>query len=262
MTTYDKLKAAQSKKSSILCVGLDIDFSKVPAQLRSIPDGLLEFNRNIIEATKEFVCAYKINFAFYEQYGIEGCDLLKKTFDMIPADIVKIADAKRADIGNTMTGYAKSCYEYFKADAVTLVPYLGKDSIDPFLQYKDKMALILTLTSNPGSANFQRLESGGKPLYKHIVQQSLSWADNKKMGFVVGATQPNDIDQLRTMAPENYFLIPGIGAQGGSVEAVVKANAHGPAIINVSRAVIYASKENDYAEKAGEKAHKYKLSFM
>jgi orotidine-5'-phosphate decarboxylase len=262
MTTYDKMKTAQSQNSSILCVGLDIELSKVPAHLRTIPEGLLEFNKNIIEATKEHVCAFKINFAFYEQYGAEGCELLKKTFELIPDNIVKIADAKRADIGNTMTGYAKSCYDYFKADAVTLIPYLGKDSIDPFLEYKDKMALLLTLTSNPGSANFQRLESGGKPLYKHIVQQSLNWADKTRLGFVVGATQPNDIDQLRTMAPDNFFLIPGIGAQGGSVEAVVKANAHGPAIINVSRAVIYASKEKDYADKAREKAYKYKLSFM
>ncbi|OGU15757.1 MAG: orotidine 5'-phosphate decarboxylase [Ignavibacteria bacterium GWB2_35_12] len=262
MDTFEKLKRSQAKNSSILCVGLDVDLNKVPQQFKSVPDGLFEFNKSIIHATKDFVCAYKLNFAFYEQYGIEGYELLKKTFELIPENIVSIADAKRCDIGNTMTGYAKSIFDYFNADAVTINPYLGKDSLDPFFSYKKKMVFLLTLTSNPGSANFQRLESGGIPLYKHIIKQSLSWADKTNLAYVIGATQPDDIDKLRALAPNNFFLIPGIGAQGGSVEAVVKANANGPAIINVSRAVIYASKEKDFAEKAREKAIKYKLSFM
>ena len=262
MDTFDKLKKAQQKNSSILCVGLDVDINKVPQQFKSVPDGLLEFNKQIIHSTKDFVCCYKLNFAFYEQYGVEGFELLKKTFELIPENIVSIADAKRCDIGNTMTGYAKSIFDYFNADAVTINPYLGKDSLDPFLAYKKKMVFLLTLTSNPGSANFQRIESNGIPLYKHIVKQSLTWSDKNNLGFVVGATQPEDIDQLRAIAPNNFFLIPGVGTQGGSVEAVVKANANGPAVINVSRAVIYASKEKDFADKAREKAIKYKLSFM
>ncbi|MBM2814869.1 MAG: orotidine 5''-phosphate decarboxylase, subfamily 2 [Ignavibacteria bacterium] len=273
--TYQKLKEIQSQKQSIICVGLDTSESKLPHHLQSATDGILHFNREIIEATHDLACAYKINFAFYEQLGADGFNILKKTFEMLPKDAVSIADAKRGDIGNTSESYAFSVFEYFGADSITVNPYMGSDSVAPFLKFNDKMVFLLALTSNPGSADFQRLESGGKPVYQHVIEKSKLWGSgvgnykipdpspqspvpSPQIGYVVGATHPEELREVRTIAPSSYFLIPGIGAQGGDIAATMKANDGKPAIINVSRGIIYASNGKDFAEKARKQAEYYR----
>ncbi|MDA3844318.1 MAG: orotidine-5'-phosphate decarboxylase [Candidatus Kapabacteria bacterium] len=261
MNTYKKLEAATKKNNSILCCGLDSDVNKIPEFLGRDLDGILEFNRLIIEATKDLVNSYKINFAFYEQYGTEGFDILKKTFEFIPDDIVTIADAKRGDIGNTSKSYAKSCFEYFNADSITVNPYMGYDSYAPFLEYEDKMVFLLALTSNPGSADFQRLIADGKPIYRHVFEKTMARTDDAQLGYVVGATHPDELADLRAIAPKRVLLIPGVGAQGGDVESVIKANTGGPCVINASRGIIYASAGKDFAEKAREKTEFFRAQF-
>ncbi len=261
MNSYNKLTGISFKNNSILCVGLDSDIKKIPQFLGTALDSILEFNRQIIDATKDIVASYKINFAFYEQYGTEGFDILKKTFDYIPSEIFTIADAKRGDIGNTSRAYAKSCFEYFGADSITVNPYMGYDSVMPFLEYKDKTVFLLGLTSNPGSADFQRIETAKGPLYKEIFRKSLLWAGHENIGYVVGATHPAELSELRGAAPGNIFLIPGVGAQGGDIAATIESNRKGPAIINVSRAIIYASGDKNFAVAAREKAMFYNFEF-
>jgi len=262
MNSYHKLISVQHQNSSILCVGLDSDLNKMPGHLKSDVKNLYEFNCSIVEATKQHACAYKMNFAFYEQYGIEGIEILKKTFDYIPKEIFTIADAKRGDIGNTSAAYARAAFEYFGADSVTVNPYMGIDSVAPFLKFKDKITFLLALTSNPGSGDFQRLNSGGKPVFRHVVEKSLEWASHECLGYVVGATHPGEIRELRQEAKDNVFLIPGVGAQGGEIAATLEANGGKPAIINVSRAIIYASDGKDFALKAGQEAENYKKAFQ
>lgn len=261
MNSYNKLQAITKENDSILCVGLDTDINKIPDHLGKDLKAILDFNIQIIEATKSLVSSYKINFAFYEQYGVEGVEILKKTFEHIPENIFTIADAKRGDIGNTSKSYAKSCFDYFGADSITVNPYMGYDSISPFLEYQDKVVFLLGLTSNPGSADFQRLSTDAGPLYKRVFRKSMEWAGHENLGFVVGATHPEELEELRDIAKENILLIPGIGAQGGDIEATIKANGGGPAVINASRGVIYASAGKDFADKAAEKAEFYKNSF-
>ena len=261
MNSYDKLQYISNANNSLLCVGLDTDINKIPGHLGKDISAILEFNKQIIDATKDIVSSYKINFAFYEQYGIEGFDILKKTFDYIPENIFTIADAKRGDIGNTSKAYAKSCFEYFNADSITVNPFMGRDSVMPFLDYSEKLVFLLGLTSNPGSNDFQRLLSNGNPVYKHVFEISGKWAGKEQLGYVVGATHPDELAELRKMMPGTIFLIPGIGAQGGDIKATLQANAHGPAVINASRAVIYASQGKDFAEKAAETALSLKNEF-
>jgi orotidine-5'-phosphate decarboxylase len=261
MNAFKKFEEIREKNNSILCVGLDSEIEKLPIKFKRDVASLFDFNRVIIDATKDLVCAYKINFAFYEQYGIEGFEVLKKTFEYIPEDIFTIADAKRGDIGNTSKAYAKSCFEYFGADSITVSPYMGQDSVQPFLDYNDKMVFILALTSNKGSMDFQRLVADEKPIFKHIVDKSMTWANHENIGYVVGATHPNVLKELRDSIPNNCFLIPGIGAQGGSIEDTIKANSNGPAIINVSRSIIFASDALDFELSVREKALYYKQSF-
>ncbi|MFP4529072.1 MAG: orotidine-5'-phosphate decarboxylase [Candidatus Kapaibacterium sp.] len=258
MKTYDKIIKASEKNKSRLCVGLDTDILKIPHFLRDVPGGMLLFNRSIIETTRDLVCAYKINFAFYERYGRNGFDIIEKTIDAIPKDIVIIADAKRGDIGNTSKFYSTAILDRFGADAITVNPYMGKDSVSPFLEEKEKMVFLLALTSNPGSADFQKLESEGKPIYRHVVEKSLTWADRANLGYVVGATYPEELASIREIAKNNMLLIPGVGAQGGDIAATMKANGNGPAIVNVSRGIIFASDKVDFAEKAREKAKQYR----
>ncbi len=260
-TAYEKLLQATEKNKSLLCVGLDTDIKKIPAHLGRDIEGLARFNREIIEATKDLVSSYKMNFAFYERYGIDGWQALKKTFEMIPGDIFTIADAKRGDIGNTSEAYADAAFGWFGADSVTVNPYMGSDSVEPFLKRRDKMVFVLALTSNPGSADFQRLECGGKPLYRHVIEKAMTYAPAENIGFVVGATHPGELSEVRAAAGQRALLIPGVGAQGGDVEAVINANAGAPAVINASRAVIYAGGGKDFAEKAREKARKYQVAF-
>lgn len=258
MSAYDKLLKSIYEKKSLLCVGLDTDVNKIPQFLGRDLNALLTFNKAIIDATKKYVACYKINFAFYEKYGAAGFELLKETFDYIPKDIYTIADAKRGDIGNTSESYAKSVFEYFKADSITVSPYMGSDSVKPFLSYKDKMVFLLCLTSNEGSKDFQYLQVDGKPLYQHVMAIAQTWAGADQLGFVVGATHPEELDELRQLAPDNFFLIPGIGAQGGDLKATMLANAginkSNLGLVNSSRAIIYASRGEDYIEKATEMA--------
>ncbi|MFP4369486.1 MAG: orotidine-5'-phosphate decarboxylase [Candidatus Kapaibacterium sp.] len=250
MKAIEKLKNAVKAKKSLVCVGLDPDLKKTPGFLGDGIRTLLNFNKAIIDATKDIAAAYKLNFAFYEQYGIEGIEVLKETFDYIPDDIFTIADAKRGDIGNTSLAYAVSVFDYFGADSITLSPYMGSDSIEPFLKYENKMAFLLCVTSNKGSHDFQRLDTGGKPLYQRVIEESSKWAGADRMGYVSGATHPEELAAVRKAAPDNVLLIPGIGAQGGELREVMRANAGGPALINSSRGIIYASSGPDFDEKA------------
>lgn len=262
MTSYQKFLNARDRNNSILCVGLDTDIRRVPNFLsRRSVEGVFTFNKSIIEATKDLVCAFKINLAFYEQYGKDGLEVLYRTIDEVPKDVLLILDAKRGDIGNTASAYAKGFFEDFKADAVTVNPYMGRDSIEPFLLYEDKLVFILSITSNPGSNDFQRLIADGKPVYQHIIEKSSKWAKKSSMGYVVGATHPDELVAIRKIIPDSLLLIPGIGAQGGDIDAVIKANGDGPCMINVSRAVIYASQNEDFAQKAREKAIYYRDTF-
>jgi len=261
MTALEKIKNIQKQNNSILCVGLDSDLSRTPKHLGSEINSLLDFNKAIIDSTKDLVCAYKINFAFYEQYGIEGIQVLKETFEYIPKEIFTIADAKRGDIGNTSNAYAKSVFEYFNADSITVNPYMGLDSVAPFLENSNKMVFLLALTSNSGSNDFQRIISEGKPLYQTVIEKSKEWADADKLGYVVGATHPDELREIRKIIPGYCLLIPGIGSQGGNIQATISANSCGPAIINVSRNIIYVSTEKDFTDAIRKKAEFYRDSF-
>jgi len=260
ITTFKKIMDAQTQNKSMLCVGLDTDMNKIPEFLKGSQNGMLEFNKTIIDKTYDVVCAYKLNFAFYEQYGIEGMEVIRSTIQHIPSDIPIIADCKREDIGNTSISYARACFDYFKCDAITVSPYMGKDSIQPFFNYSNKLVLVLALTSNPGSSDFQRLIADGKPVYRHVIEKTSTWAARENLGYVVGATHPQDLSEIREDVPDRLLLIPGIGAQGGSIEETLKANGNGPAVINVSRGIIYASHQEDFAAKARDQAISYNRS--
>lgn len=238
-------------------MGLDVDVGRFPPAVLQGDEPVFAFNTAIIDATRDVVCAYKLNIAFYEALGLEGLQQLKKTLDAIPDDIVKILDAKRGDIGNTARMYARSCFEYYGADAVTASPYLGGDSLQPFLDYEDRCTFILCLTSNPGSKDFQYVSDGEKPLFHIVAEKVNHWNEKGNCGLVVGATHPEELKEIRGLAPEVPLLIPGIGAQGGDVQRTIQYgtdSAGGRAIINSSRGIIYASADEDFAEAAGKKA--------
>ena len=258
MTFREKLDAARQRNASRLCVGLDTDIDKLPAHLRTADHPLTEFNCAVVEATRDLACAFKLNIAFYEQYGVDGWEALRKTLACIPDDVITIADAKRGDIGNTSAAYASAFFDYFDFDAITVNPYMGADSVQPFLSRPDKFVFLLALTSNSGSGDFQRLVCDGKPLYRQVIEKAMTWTEHDNLGFVVGATHPDELAELRTVIPDVPLLIPGIGTQGGDAEATMRANGAGPAVVNVSRAVIYASGGRDFAERAGEKADEYR----
>ncbi|MBX3044372.1 MAG: orotidine-5'-phosphate decarboxylase [Candidatus Kapabacteria bacterium] len=262
MNSFEKLNTIQENTNSLLCVGLDSDLNKIPVHLGKSIESILEFNKQIIDATIKYASSYKLNFAFYEVYGSEGFDILKKTIEYIGNERFVIADSKRGDIGNTSDAYAKSCFEYFKADAITVAPYMGRDSIEPFLKYEDKMTFVLALTSNPGSGDFQRLEFEGKPLYQHVIEKTCSWGRKENLGFVTGATHPDDIHNIRKIIPESYLLIPGVGTQGGNIAELMNANSGGPCIINVSRDIIYADNGADFLKAARNKAKFYRDAFI
>jgi len=255
----DKLLDASRRRSTLVCVGLDIDARRMPAHLGSEPKQLLAFNRAIIEATSDLVCAYKPNLAFYEALGLEGWALLRATLAAIPQDIPVIADAKREDVGNTAAAYAQAVFDGFGFDAVTVSPYLGQDAVMPFLEWKDKGILVLCKTSNPGSAEFQDLlvqpqdGSEPRPLYEVVASRVLAWNRHGNCGLVVGATYPAQLQRIRQMAPEMPLLIPGIGAQAGDLESTVRngVDSNGlRAIINSARGVIYASSGRDFTGAA------------
>lgn len=247
------------KKKSYLCVGLDTDFSKIPSHLQSDQDPVFEFNRRIIDATADYCVSYKPNLAFYEALGARGWDSLQKTIDYIPRTHFTIADAKRGDIGNTSTLYAKAFFESLKVDALTVAPYMGSDSVKPFLAFKDKWVILLVHTSNPGSADFQLLESrDGRRLYENIIVTSQQWGTPENLMYVVGATRADKIAAIRALAPEHFFLVPGIGAQGGDLEEVSKhgLNKDIGLLVNASRSILYASSGKDFASQAAIEAGK------
>lgn len=257
---FSQLVAQIKKKRSYLCVGLDTDPAKIPSHLLSFEDPVFEFNRRIIDATHEHCIAYKPNIAFYEALGPKGWESLRKTLEYIPKDIFTIADAKRGDIGNTAALYAKTFFEYLDFDAITVAPYMGADSVTPFLERKGKWVILLAHTSNSGSADFQLIESkqSGRKLYEEVIVRARQWASPEQLMFVVGATQAERIGSIRQLAPDNFFLVPGVGAQGGDLEAVSKfgMNKDCGLIVNSARAIIYASRDQDFATHAGKEAKK------
>lgn len=260
MTTKDLFNQIKAKQS-FLCVGLDVDQDYFPVKFNDSPDNIFNFSKSIIDTTAKYCVAYKINIAFFEAYGIEGWNSLEKVMDYLNnyyPEIFTIADAKRADIGNTSKRYAKAYFDHFDFDSITVAPYMGADSVEPFLTYKDKHTILLALTSNKGAADFQLLHSGNDMLYERVIKTSLAWQNSNQLMFVVGATKAEALITIRKLIPEHFLLIPGIGAQGGSLEEVAKngLNHQCGLLVNSSRAIIYASKEMDYAEKAGLAAKK------
>ncbi len=261
--TRQQLVGHIRKQGSFLCVGLDTDASRLPVHLQGKPGAVLSFNKAIIDATLDSCVAYKINTAFFEALGAEGWEIMQETFDYIPNTHFKIADAKRGDIGNTSDQYARAFFETLNADAITVAPYMGEDSIKPFLAYKHKWTIVLGLTSNGGSADFQYLPVGdtGKALYELVLEKVSQWGNADNLMFVTGATQASAFTQIRRIIPEHFLLVPGVGAQGGSLQDVAKhgMNTDCGLLVNASRAVIYASRGEDFAEKAREVASAYAL---
>lgn len=256
----NELVAQIKKKKSVLCVGLDTDASKIPQQLQNDPNGILLFNKAIIDATKDFTVAYKINTAFYEAMGIKGWEIMQETLAYIPNDIFTIADAKRGDIGNTATQYAKTFFETYPYDSVTVAPYMGADSVQPFLAFENKWAIVLGLTSNPGSKDFQMLSLDDQSyLYEHVLKTVSSWGTFNNTMFVIGATRADQLQNVRKILPNHFLLIPGVGAQGGDVATVCEhaLTEDGGILINVSRGIIYASNQEDFASKAHDAAKMY-----
>ncbi len=253
MSALKELQQIQADNESIICLGLDLDPKRMPSEYSKNVKGMFEFAVRIIEATKDIVCAYKPNIAFYESIGAEGLSLLKLIIERIPDEIPVIVDGKRGDIGNTAAHYADAMFKQLKANWVTLNPYMGYDSLRPFIEHKDKGVFILCLTSNPGSKDLQILNVDGKPLYEIVAEKVAYWNKERNCGLVVGATNPEQLKELRVIAGDMPLLIPGVGAQGGSLE---KAATYGTAdftktaLINVSRSVLYASRGDDFAERA------------
>ncbi|GGB92102.1 orotidine-5'-phosphate decarboxylase [Dyadobacter sediminis] len=258
--TYEALFESICRKKSYLCVGLDTDIRKIPAHLLKEKDPVFEFNRQIIDATADFCVSYKPNTAFYEALGPKGWESLQKTVEYIPKTHFTIADAKRGDIGNTSGLYARTFFDPASSgmdfDAVTVAPYMGSDSVKPFLEFENKWVILLALTSNSGSNDFQRLDSEGASLYEHVLRTSQTWAGPDRMMYVLGATQASEFQKIRTVIPEHFMLVPGVGAQGGSLEEVSKygMNAHCGLLVNASRSIIYAGNDKDFALKAKEEA--------
>ncbi|MEO9021318.1 MAG: orotidine-5'-phosphate decarboxylase [Ginsengibacter sp.] len=249
------------EKQSYLCVGLDTDIEKIPLHLQSHADAVFEFNKQIIDATKDLCVAYKINTAFYEARGVKGWEELERTVNYIPSTHFKIADAKRGDIGNTSFQYAKAFFETLSFDALTVAPYMGSDSIKPFLNYANKWTIVLGLTSNEGSKDFQQQRINEQFLYKEVISRVSEWGTEENLMFVVGATKAADIESIRKIVPGHFLLIPGVGFQGGSLSEVSKygLNKDCGLLVNVSRAIIYAGKKENFAKEARGIALEYQL---
>lgn len=253
------------KKKSFLCVGLDTDITKIPEHLKELEYPIFEFNKAIIDATEKFCVAYKPNIAFYEAAGIKGWMALKKTINYLNEkypDVFTIADAKRGDIGNTASMYAKAFFEDLNFDSITIAPYMGKDSVEPFLAYKEKHTILLALTSNLGAFDFQtqKLENG-EEIYQKVLETSKTWENSQQLMYVVGATKPEYFKSIRKIIPNSFLLVPGVGAQGGSLAEVCKygLNQNYGLLVNSSRGVIYASNDENFALKAQEKAKELQL---
>jgi orotidine-5'-phosphate decarboxylase len=260
MTTSQLTEQIRLKKS-FLCVGLDVDLEKIPQHLLKEEDPIFAFNKAIIDATHQLAVAYKPNLAFYEAHGIKGWKALEKTITYLNEnhpDIFTIADAKRGDIGNTSGMYAKAFFEDLQFDSVTVAPYMGKDSVEPFLAYEDKHTILLALTSNAGAYDFQTQTINGEELYKEVIKTSKKWNNGQNLMYVVGATKAEFLKDIRKIIPESFLLVPGVGAQGGSLEEVCKfgMNRNVGLLVNASRAIIYASEGMDFAEAAAAEAEK------
>lgn len=253
---FDQIK----KKQSYLCVGLDTDLNKIPKHLLKLQDPIFEFNRQIIDATKEFCVAYKPNVAFYEALGSAGWESLKKTEQYFPDDIFSIADAKRGDIGNTSELYARAFFSQMNFDSITVAPYMGKDSVAPFLTFAGKWVILLAHTSNEGSKDFQLFDSGERKLYEEVIMKSQYWGTLDSLMYVVGATRADKFQDIRKLAPDHFLLVPGIGAQGGDLAEVSKYGMNNACglLVNSSRSIIYASSGHDFAEAARNEAKKIK----
>src|SRR4051812_41947554 len=263
---YEQIK----KKKSYLCIGLDTDIDRIPKHLLKFDDPVFEFNKQIIDATKDYCIAYKPNLAFYESLGPKGLESLKKTVSYIPSGIFTIADAKRGDIGNTSKMYAKTFFEYYGFDAVTVAPYMGSDSVKPFLEYKDKWVIVLALTSNDGAKDFQYLQikndpspnergiSSAEKVFGKVISTATGWGNSDNMMFVVGATRADMLSDIRKLIPDHFLLVPGVGAQGGSLEEVSKygMNKQCGLFVNSSRQIIYAGSGEDFAQLAAKEAEK------
>jgi len=258
MTTSEIVTQIRKKKS-FLCIGLDVDLQKIPTFLLEKEDPIFEFNKAIIDATHHLCVAYKPNIAFYEAYGIKGWMSLEKTIKYINQnhpEIFTIADAKRGDIGNTSSMYAKAFFEDLSFDSVTVAPYMGKDSVEPFLAFKNKHTILLALTSNAGAFDFQTKEIDGKEVYKQVLETSKGWENSKNLMYVVGATKASYLADIRKIIPESFLLVPGVGAQGGNLQEVCNYGMTDQIglLINSSRGILYASKQADFAEAAAKKA--------
>ncbi len=257
--TTQQLVSEIKRKNSFLCIGLDVDLDKIPSHLLKEEDPIFAFNKAIIDATHHLCVAYKPNTAFYEAYGIKGWKALEKTIQYINdkhPEIFTIADAKRGDIGNTSTMYAKAFFNDLAFDSVTVAPYMGKDSVEPFLAFEDKHTIMLALTSNQGAFDFQTKNVDGIELYKQVLETSKSWNNAENLMYVVGATKAEFLADIRTIIPNSFLLVPGVGAQGGNLQDVCKYGMNDTVglLINSSRGIIYASNEKDFAEAAAKKA--------
>jgi orotidine-5'-phosphate decarboxylase len=257
--TRQQLVEQIKKKKSYLCVGLDTDITKIPAHLQSHPDAIFEFNKAIIDATKDLCVSYKINTAFYEAHGLKGWEAMQKTVEYIPEDIFTIADAKRGDIGNTSTQYAKAFFEALPFDSITVAPYMGEDSVAPFLEYKGKWAIVLGLTSNKGASDFELQKTGDTYLYEKVLSTVSKWGSPDNLMFVIGATQADEFTNIRKITPDHFYLVPGVGAQGGSLKDISEKamNKDCGLLVNASRAIIYASGKEDFADAARVVAKEY-----
>lgn len=258
---YNLLIEQIKLKKSFLCIGLDSDFDKIPEHLKNTEDPVFEFNKKIISGTNSFAVAYKPNLAFYESLGYCGWKSLDKTVDYIKSnypELFIIADAKRGDIGNTSKLYAKAFFENMNFDAVTVAPYMGEDSVSPFLSYKNKWVILLALTSNKGADDFQYLKDNNKKLFEHVLEKSQKWADKNNMMYVVGATRAEMLKDIRKIVPDHFLLVPGVGAQGGSLEEVAQygLNKHCGLLVNSSRGIIFAGKDVNFDEAAKIEAEK------
>jgi orotidine-5'-phosphate decarboxylase len=264
MTKQQLIDQIRSKQS-YLCVGLDTDITKIPAHLLQTPDPIFTFNKAIIDATRDLCVSYKINTAFYEAQGLKGWEAMEKTLRYIPDNIFTIADAKRGDIGNTSSQYAKAFFEALPFDSVTVAPYMGADSVQPFLAYDGKWAIVLGLTSNKGAQDFEMLNTvtmdgkGTQKLFEQVLQKVAGWGNTGNLMFVIGATQAESFVAIRKLLPDHFFLVPGVGAQGGSLQEISEKalNKDIGLLVNVSRAIIYASEKEDYAAEARAIAQQY-----
>jgi orotidine-5'-phosphate decarboxylase len=274
MTRKQLIQQIQLKRS-YLCVGLDTDIAKIPKYLQSHPDAVFEFNKQIIDATQDLCVAYKINTAFYEAMGLKGWEAMEKTVNYIPKEQFIIADAKRGDIGNTSSQYAKAFFETLNFDAITVAPYMGEDSVKPFLEFENKWAIVLGLTSNTGSKDFEQLKlfredtnqgevhedtnQSSSFLYETVLKKVSNWGNPENLMFVIGATKATDLQEIRKIIPHHFLLVPGVGFQGGSLEEVSKfgMNKDCGLLVNASRAIIYASENEDFAAEARSIAQQY-----